>query len=127
MNPLLLTGTALVFIALVCYTLSIRLERKQQLISVQLLRTFSTGLFFDISATSCMIAGSSNSPFTIHGFIGYSALLLMCIDFILLWRLLKKNGVNTSIPNSLHRYTLLAYCWWIAAFISGGIIAGINS
>lgn len=126
MNILILTGTCLVFIALLFYTLTLRNERKNRKINKPLLRTLALGLLFDISATICMIAGSNNSPFTLHGVIGYSALFLMCIEGFLIWDTYRKEGLEASISSQIHTYTLVAYCWWIVAFISGGVIAAMH-
>ena len=125
MNTLIQIGTLLVFIALTFYSIALRVERKRKIVSKSLLATMSLGLIFDISATCFMIAGSSKSPFTLHGAIGYSALFLMCVDVFLLWNSFKSKGLNSLISDKIHQYTLFAYCWWIVAFISGGIIASM--
>jgi len=69
-----------------------------------------------------MIIGSTNSPFTIHGFIGYSALLGMLIDMFLMWNTKKKEGIGKEIDKKLHHYSLIAYSWWVIAYISGAVI-----
>jgi hypothetical protein len=123
MNSTLQTGMTVVILALIFYTLFIRREYKTRLVSSRLLLLLCLGLFFDVTATAFMIFGSLNSPFTLHGFIGYSALTVMLIDTVLMWRLRLKLGNNAAIPVSLHKYSLYAYAWWVVAFISGGIIA----
>jgi hypothetical protein len=123
MNSTLQTGMSIVFLALIFYSIFIRKEIKTRLVSSRLLLFLSLGLFFDITATAFMIFGSLNSPFTLHGFIGYSALTVMFIDTALLWRIRLLMGNNTTIPKNLHNYSIYAYAWWVVAFISGGIIA----
>jgi uncharacterized membrane protein len=71
-----------------------------------------------------MILGSRKIPITIHGFIGYSALIVMLIDTILVWRFWSKNGGN-QVPKGLNLYTRFAYSWWVIAYIAGAIIAMI--
>jgi hypothetical protein len=123
MNPILMAGTSVVVIALIFYSLFIREEYKQREVSGKLLTFLSTGLFLDCTATVLMIVGSVHTPFTIHGFIGYSALAVMMTDTILVWRLKVQSGLKSKISLNLHRYSLIAYSWWVIAFISGGIIA----
>jgi hypothetical protein len=69
-----------------------------------------------------MIAGSRRIPITFHGFLGYSAFLLMATDLALTWRHFQRHGV-VPIPKALFRYSLAAYSWWMLAFIAGGIVA----
>ncbi len=121
-----MTGMTIVIIALIFYTLALIKERKEHVLSRKLLVLFNIGLLFDITATVFMIAGSTNSPFTLHGFIGYSALTAMIIEVILLWRYYKSEGLNSVISSKIHKYTFYAYCWWVVAFITGGLIAALN-
>lgn len=126
MNKILIAGSLVVTVALIFYTLAFINELRGHVLTRKLLTLFLVGLFFDIAATSLMITGSPNSPFTLHGFIGYSALTAMVIDVILLWRYYKRFGENSSIPSGIHRYTVFAYLWWVLAFITGGMIAAMN-
>ena len=66
--------------------------------------------------------GSTNSPFTVHGFLGYSALLVMAIDIILIWRIYLRNGVKAKVERSLLLYAKLAYGWWVIAYITGSLL-----
>lgn len=122
MNPILITGTRIVIIALIFYTIGLTKEIKKKSLSKSILIYFSIGLFFDITATALMIIGSPNSPFTLHGFIGYSALLAMTIEVFVLWRLYLKNVSPVAIPGNIHKYTVFAYIWWILAFFTGGLL-----
>lgn len=123
MNPLLMTGMTIVIVALVFYSLFIRQEIKFRKVTPKLLRFLTIGVSLDITATLFMILGSTKTPFTIHGFIGYSALGVMLVDTILMWNLKSKNGLQAEVSQKLHRYSLIAYSWWVVAFVSGGIIA----
>lgn len=58
-----------------------------------------------------------------HGFIGYSALLAMLIDNILLWNLQLTKGKNKNVPVALHRYSQVAYACWVLVYISGFLVA----
>ena len=85
-----------------------------------------TGIILDVTATICMKVGSSNTPFTLHGFLGYSALIAMLIDWVLIWKFYKKNGSSVDVPRYLHLYILLAYIWWVVAYITGSMLVMIK-
>jgi hypothetical protein len=70
-----------------------------------------------------MIIGSGNIPITIHGFLGYTALIVMLIDTVLIWRFWTKNGSINEVNRGLHIYTRIAYSWWVIAYIAGAIIS----
>lgn len=122
MNNLVLTGTIIVFFALSFYTIGIVREQRSKTVSQSVLLFLSLGLAFDIAATLFMIIGSSAKGITLHGVIGYSSLLGMLIDNILLWRLRLKSGINSKVSKSIHLYSRYAYAWWVIAFITGALL-----
>ncbi len=125
MNPTLMTGSMIVTIALIAYSIAILTEQKIHIITKKVLTFLTIGIILDITATTFMIIGSTNSPFTVHGFIGYSALTFMLIDTILIWRFRFNNGLNAKVTNGIHLYSRVAYIWWVCAYFTGGIIAMI--
>jgi hypothetical protein len=80
------------------------------------------GIIADIIATAFMIAGSSRGFFTLHGVIGYSSLVGMLIENILIWRIRLGSGIGAAVPEIIHRYSRYAYYWWVIAFITGGLL-----
>jgi uncharacterized membrane protein len=122
MNPTLLAGTIIVHLALISYTLFIINEHKHKKATGKTLFFLTAGIILDITATVCMIIGSPNSPFTIHGFVGYSSLTGMLIDTILIWKHKSNKGADVAISDKLNLYTKIAYCWWLVAFITGAVI-----
>jgi hypothetical protein len=86
MKTILIIGSIIVTLALIFYLAGIITEQRKRLVTKTVLIFLSLGLLFDISATVCMIIGSTNSPFTFHGFIGYTALLAMVIETLLVYR-----------------------------------------
>jgi uncharacterized repeat protein (TIGR03987 family) len=122
MKPVLIAGTIIVNLALISYTLFIISERKTKNTGKRVIPFLTLGVILDITATICMITGSSNSPFTLHGILGYSALTGMLIDTFLLWKTRLKNGQESPLSDSLHRFSLIVYCWWIAAYITGAMV-----
>jgi len=123
MNTLLLVGSIVVFLALTSYSIAIITEQIKRKISNRVLIFLTLGIALDIIATLCMIIGSPNSPFTIHGFIGYSALAVMLIDAIAIWNFKLKNDSEAVVGKKLHLYSLFAYLWWVVAFITGAVLA----
>lgn len=123
MNPLSTTGAVLVTFALISYSIGILTEQVQKKILPRVLVFITAGVVLDVSATVFMILGSRNSPFTFHGFIGYSALLVMLTECTFLWRLSRKSGLHAEVPLRLHRYSLIAYIWWVVAYITGSLLA----
>jgi uncharacterized repeat protein (TIGR03987 family) len=119
MKIILVVGSAIVTMALISYTVGIISEQRTRILKWKVLIFLALGLLFDISGTGCMIIGSSNSPFTIHGIIGYSALLGMLIDNILLWKLTNSTRIGAPVTKSIHIYSRIAYIWWLAVYLSG--------
>lgn len=122
MNSLLLTAIIIVFFACVSYTIAIITQLRQHSITAPLRVFLTAGVCLDVTSTSFMIAGSRRIPFTFHGMLGYSALFLMAADLVLMWRFYAITR-GARIPKWLHRYSLIAYSWWIIAFIAGAFIA----
>ena len=125
MNQLSLIGAIIVTLALTFYAIAIITEQRSSIISRKVLIFLTTGVILDIAATTFMILGSTNSPFTIHGFLGYSALAAMLTDCILTWRAARINGLNSTTPAKLHTYSKYAFSWWVIAFITGGLLVAL--
>lgn len=119
-------GATIVTLALISYSIGVLTEQKKHKVIKTVLAFVTIGIVLDVTATICMIIGSTNSPFTFHGFLGYSALLVMLIDVILIWSFYKKNGSDLEVPKKLHRYTLYAYLWWVIAYITGSMLVMIK-
>ena len=122
MNTTLIVGTRIVVLALLFYSIAIITEQRKRLVTNFILSTLTIGLLLDIAATVLMIVGSPNSPFTIHGLLGYSALTVMLIDTSLIWRFRLTNDSGSKVTKGLHVYSRYAYSWWVIAFISGSLL-----
>lgn len=125
MKPILIIAIVIVNLALIFYSIFIYNQSKSGIMSRKVLGFLTTGLFFDITATICMIIGSGNF-LTIHGVIGYSSLLGMLTDVIFSYRLVYKNGLNSSISAKFHRGSLIAYFYWCCAYITGALIVALK-
>jgi len=121
MKTITLIATSIVTLALIFYTIGIISEQIKKELTRKVLAFVTLGIIFDISATTLMIIGSANSPFTVHGLLGYSSLTLMMIDVVLLWRHKKVHGFG-NVSSGLHIYSRMAYTWWVLAYITGGLL-----
>ncbi len=122
MNPILTAGTRIVVLALFSYSVAIFTEQRKRRANSVVSIFLTLGIILDIVATAFMIIGSPNSPFTAHGFLGYSALLAMLIDFLLIWKFRLTHGKKTEVTRGLHLYSRYAYLWWVVAFITGSVM-----
>jgi|WetSurMetagenome_2_1015567.scaffolds.fasta_scaffold01276_16 hypothetical protein len=122
MNSILIRAVIVVTFALVFYSIGVITEQRRCCITKRVLGFLTVGIILDISSTALMIAGSGKIPITVHGFIGYSALLVMLIDTILVWRFWRTNR-DAHVPKILNLYTRGAYSWWVVAYVAGAIIA----
>lgn len=118
MNPILVAGTRIVILALLSYTTAFLLEQRKRITNAALLFQIF-GLLLDITATACMIIGSPNTPFTPHGFFGYTALAAMILKTFVILRFRVKKGTKGKMPRTLFIYAFSAYVWWVCAFLLG--------
>ena len=123
MNTLSIIGASIVTIALISYSIGNISEQVKKKIIPRVLIFITLGVALDITATAFMILGSKNSPFTAHGFIGYSALFIMLIELARIWRTYNKLGMGADVPKGVHLFSRYAYIWWVIAYITGSLIA----
>ncbi len=126
MNKFSLAGIIIVQVALLCYSIAIISEQRKRTVTRVILAFLTLGVLFDITATFFMILGSSRGLFTLHGILGYSSLIGMLIDAILIWRFFRKNEINHKVTDGIHWYSLAAYLWWITAYITGALLVAFR-
>ena len=122
MNSLIIIAIIVVTCALISYSVAVIAEQKKSAVTKRILFFLTAGVMLDISSTALMIAGSTNIPLTLHGIIGYTALLGMLIDAILIWKHWVRNA-GSEIPRGLHLYTRVAFGWWVIVYIIGTVIS----
>ena len=121
MNPILHIAVFVVTCALLSYSFAVIPAQRKRRISKSTLAFLTIGVVLDVTATALMIWGSKNIPLTPHGILGYSALVAMVTDTVLLWKLHMRK--ETEIPRKLHLYTRFAYGWWVFAYVAGAMLA----
>lgn len=126
MKTILIVGMIVVNLALFFYTIGSVAVYRRRRVSAFVLWTLSLGLFFDAFATACMICGSSEGGITLHGLIGYSALMAMAADVSSLFKLKMNFGLEAELPRNIFLVSMCAYAWWIIAYVTGAIIVGLR-
>ena len=126
MNHYSLSGIILVQIALILYSIAIITEQRKRLITRSVLTFLTAGVMFDIIATTFMILGSKHGFFTLHGVLGYSSLIGMLTDAIIIWRFHRQNTSQSVVPRFIHLYSRFAYLWWITAYVTGALLVALR-
>jgi hypothetical protein len=127
MNPILLFGISVVNIALIFYTSAFIIALRKKLVSKLFFSVLLAGVFFDMSATTMMIIGSSKGPLTLHGIIGYSSLGLMITEAVNYFLFIRKNGFGkTFSKKSINVFTFI-FIYWVLAYITGAILVMLRN
>lgn len=126
MPSVIVAGVILIHIALILYSVFFYKEHKYKRATTGLLIFITIAVMFDLSATICMMMGTAKEYFTLHGILGYTALTVMIIDAIFIWKHRINNGSETPFSVNLNRYSVFAYILWIIAFATGEYLAIIN-
>jgi hypothetical protein len=121
MSPILIAGITIVNLALLSYGAGIISEQRSHRVTSRTLNLLRVGVVLDITATACMITGSSSGPFTLHGLLGFSSLTAMIIETALAWRHRARLG-DELVPPGLHLYSRFAYGWWLVAYVTGAYL-----
>lgn len=126
MSYVIIAGVILIHIALILYSVFIYKEHKYKRATKGLLVFITAAVLFDISATACMMIGTAEKYFTLHGILGYTALAVMVTDAIFIWRHYNKFGSEVPFSDTLNRNSKLGYILWLIAFFTGEMLAVMN-
>jgi hypothetical protein len=122
MNFLAVVGAFVITLALLSYGIGSIAVVRFKIVTPGVLIFFTLGVILDFVAVAFMIIGSGKGAFTLHGYLGYSAMLTMIINLILVWRWYLKNGFDTIISNWIIIYSKIAYAWWLIVYITGSLL-----
>lgn len=123
MNAFLRIGTSVVLFALISYSAATFQQIRLRRATTTVLRFLWLGITLDVIATGCMILGSRTGHVTVHGLLGYSALLGMALDVYWITRFQRREGAEKRVSLRLQTYSIAAYAWWILAFVVGAVMA----
>jgi hypothetical protein len=121
LNTFLITGIVLVNAALVLYCVALFFELRGRVISRKVVLLYLCGVTADISATALMIAGSHRIPITLHGVLGYSALLGMIANLVILSRVMRKRN-GAPLPRKIRIISVCFFAWWVIVYIAGALL-----
>jgi hypothetical protein len=122
MNPLSVVGAFIITLSLLSYGIGSIAIQRFKIVTPGVLIFLSLGVLLDIVAVAFMIIGSSKGVFTLHGVLGYTALLTMIIDLFQIWRFYIENGFDKVIRKSLINYSKFAFTWWVITYITGSVL-----
>lgn len=122
----IVVGVILIHIALVLYSIFIYKERKYKRATNGVVGFITAAVIFDISATICMMIGTVEGWLTLHGVLGYTALTVMVIDAVFIWKHRNRHGTEVPFSDALNRNSKLGYILWLIAFGTGEMLAVIN-
>ena len=123
MTYAILTGVVLIHIAVVLYTIFVIKEAAHKRATIGVVGFITAAVSFDMAATGAMMIGSEKQYFTTHGILGYTALFLMILDAIFIWKHRLKFGSEVPFSDTLNRNSKIAYVIWLVAFATGEYIA----
>jgi len=122
MNFLAVVGAFIITLALLSYGIGSIAVVRFKIVTPGVLIFLTLGVILDFVAVAFMIIGSGKGAFTLHGYLGYSAMLTMIINLILVWRWYLKKGFDTIISNWIILYSKIAYAWWLIVYITGSLL-----
>lgn len=126
MKPILIAGVTIVQLALISYAIAIILQSRIKTINKTVLTFLTLGVLLDITSTIFMILGAGKF-ISLHGFIGYSSLIGMVTDTIFSYRHVNKHGLNAPLSAQFLRGSIIAFAYWILAYITGAAIVMIGN
>ena len=122
----IVVGVILIHIALVLYSIFIYKERKYKRATNGVVGFITAAVIFDVSATVCMMIGTVENFYTLHGILGYTALFVMLVDAFFIWKHRIRHGAEVPFSDTLNRNSKLGYILWLIAFGTGELLAVIN-
>jgi len=122
MNPISLIGAFVMTLALLSFGIGSISIQRFKMVSPSVLWFLSAGLILNVITAILMTTGAGNNLLSIHGILGYSSLLFMLIEAILIWRLYFIKKLYAEIGAKLRAYSRVAISWWIIAYITGTLL-----
>lgn len=122
MNPLAIIGAFIITLALLSYGIGSISVLRFKFVTPAVLVFLTLGVILDFTAVGFMIIGSTKGIFTLHGILGYSAIITMLLDTFFIWRFYLKNGFDVEIGKNIVTFSKYAYSWWVIAYITGSLL-----
>ena len=116
-----MAAVSTVTMALIMYTIGTLKEQRSHQATAGARGFLTLGVSLDIIATALMVVATGKFALTVHGALGYSALVLMLLDTVLLWRHWRASG-GAQVARGLHLFSRFAYLYWVAAYVTGAAL-----
>ncbi len=110
-------ASALIFIALLLYSIGVWSERFAGRLKIWHLLFFWGGLCFDTAGTGIMFEFAGQIGFDIHGITGVLAILLMFIHAIWATAVIIRKDEKAIV--NFHHFSVFVWLVWLIPFITG--------
>lgn len=122
MNPLAIIGAFIITLSFLAYGIGTISLVRFRIVGRIVLFFLSMGVFFDLLAITLMTLGANGSPYTMHGFIGATAFIVMLVNTVWCWNVFTKRGLDSKAGKKHILYTKAAYLVWVIAYFMGSIM-----
>ena len=122
MQFIAIVGAFIITLSLLSYGIGSIWIQRFRIVTPSVLIFMTLGVILDIIAVVCMYMGSDNSPFSRHSLLGYSAMLTITTDCVLIWWYYFKHGFDVRISKGITTYNKIAYAWWVIAYLTGSVL-----
>lgn len=122
MNPLAIIGAFVITLSFLAYGIGNISLVRFKIVGRIVVGFLSVGVVLDIAAIVLMTLGSKGSPFTMHGFLGVTAFLVMLVNAVWSWRMFLVYGCDCKARKNHIIYAKAAYLFWVVAYFTGSLI-----
>jgi len=114
---MLIVAIIFIVIALILYSLAIWSEQIKGVLKPWMIKTFGSAFSCDLAGTSLMFwRAPVKFEMALHSLCGYGALVIMGLHLV--WALWAWQHPGRA-SRYFHRFSIVAWIVWLAAFISG--------
>ncbi len=121
MSVKLAAGIVLVVLALAAYTIGVWSARRAGTLKIWHVPVLWAGLVCDTAGTTAMASLRGGSSLSLHGIIGYAAILLMAATTVIATiAAARRNGDKQR--RSFPAFAVAAWAIWLMSFLTGLVI-----
>ena len=117
MNAQLIVSTILITLALVFYSIGVWSERLAGCLKGWHLAFFWAGFACDTAGTGMMMEMSGADIWSIHGFTGVVAILLMLVHAV--WASVVLARRDEAAIRSFHKFSIVVWLIWLVPYLNG--------
>jgi uncharacterized repeat protein (TIGR03987 family) len=121
MTSTLLASLVLITLALVFYSIGVWGERLSGRLKSWHLVFFWLGLMCDTAGTGIMFEMANAQPFSVHGFTGILAIVLMLIHAVWATVVLARRDEHAIV--NFHKFSILVWLIWLIPYFNGFFVS----